>query len=305
MATSLVLTAVALGGGLCVVVFAWGWVLAKTDPPVPRYLVRTPVRRRTSLPKTQAGPLTGLFEAVGRPFREPLRSVLGPDRLSRARHRIGAAGLTNALTPDVYLVRRAGAIVLFGVSGVLFCLLQWWFVAVVFIVLGQVWVDGQLWLLARRRSDEIERKLPDFLDVLAVTVSAGLGFRRALARVTESMPGALAEEFSIAIHQMDLGTSRRDAFGQLKARNRSPSLNRFLTAVLQAEELGSPLSEALVEIATDMRQNTAQVARRRAARVAPRIQLVVTFLLVPGALILFIGSILITLFGEGGIGVFG
>ena len=75
-------------------------------------------------------------------------------------------------------------------------------------------------------------------------------------------------------------------------RNSSESLKSMVGATLQAEELGVPLSEALNEIAEDMRRAAHQDARRRAARAAPRISLIVTTLIVPGAMIL----ILMTLF---------
>lgn len=299
MTQALLLTGAAVAAGVVVILLAWGWVMVKTDPPVPRYLVRPPARRKAQLPRDEGGPLTAVFQGIGRPFAGLLASLVGPERMRRAQRRIGAAGKANILTPERYAARRAGAIVLFGVLGVLLFLTRQWFAGVLFIVFGQVWVDAQLYLMGRRRSEEIERQLPDFLDILAVTVSAGLGFRRALERVTESVSGALSEEFTVALHQMELGTSRRDAFRQLRDRNNSPSLNQFMTAVLQAEELGAPLSEALIEIATDMRHNTAQVARRKAARTAPRIQLVVTFFLVPGALILFVGA-LVMAFAKGG-----
>lgn len=306
MAATLLVAGVALVGSLTLVLFAWGWILLKTDPPVPAYLVRQRRRKKKALPQDDGGPLTGLFDGVGRPFGPLLLSILGPEQVRRARQRIAAAGKTNAVSVEEYARRRAGSIVLFGVLGILLLLLQYWAAGVVFIALGQLWVDGQLWLLGRKRSDEIERQLPDFLDILAVTVSAGLGFRHALTRVTETVTGPLAEEFTVAISQMDLGTPRREAFQQLRARNSSPSLNQFLTAVLQAEELGAPLSEALVGISADMRQNTAQQARRRAARTAPRIQLVVVFALVPAFLLLFIGALIITLLSGDGIGsVFG
>lgn len=298
MAATLVLAACAAAAGGFIVLFAWGFVLLKTEPEVPRYL-RRKRRRRAPLPKDDTGPLNSMLEGVGRPFRGILGSILGPVRLERVRRRIGAAGRGNVLTTDVYLSRRAGAIVVLTILGAGSIYLEQYFLGVMMLVFGQIWTDGHLWLLARNRAAQIERELPDFLDVLAVTVSAGLGFRRALDRVIENMRGPLAEEFNIAIHQMDLGTPRRDAFRQLRDRNNAPSLNQFLTAVLQAEELGAPLTDALVEIATDMRQNTRQLARRRAARAAPRIQLVVVFFLVPGALILFLGSLILAAISGG------
>ena len=94
--------------------------------------------------------------------------------------------------------------------------------------------------------------------------------------------GPAGEEILTALRQMDLGASRRDAFLALRARNESEALSTFIGAQLQAEELGVPLSEALNDIAIDMRRSAAQNARRRAARAAPRISLIVTTLIVPG-----------------------
>ena len=87
--------------------------------------------------------------------------------------------------------------------------------------------------------------------------------------------------------------TRRDAFLALRARNHSDALSTFIGAQLQAEELGVPLSEALNDIALDMRRSAAQNARRRAARAAPRISLIVTTLIVPGSIILILASMIL------------
>ena len=94
---------------------------------------------------------------------------------------------------------------------------------------------------------------------------------RALQRVAEALGGPVGEEMLTALRQMELGATRREAFLALRARNDSESLSTFVGAQLQAEELGVPLSEALNDIAQDMRRAAAQDARRRAARAAPRI----------------------------------
>lgn len=303
-AATLVLVACALAAAVFIILFAYGFVLVRTEPEVPSYMRRRR-RRPSAMPKDEAGPLSNLLEGIGRPFRGMLGTLLGPARLERARRRIGAAGKASALSTEQYLARRAGSIILLTVIAIGAAYVGQYFIAVLLFAFGMAWTDLHLWLLARRRAAEIERSLPDFLDVLAVTVSAGLGFRRALDRVTENMSGPLVEEFNVAIHQMELGTPRREAFRQLRDRNRAHSLNQFLTAILQAEELGAPLTDALLGIANDMRQNTRQLARRQAARAAPRIQLVVVFFMVPGALILFLGALFIAVTSRGGFSVFG
>ena len=127
-----------------------------------------------------------------------------------------------------------------------------------------------------------------------MTVRAGLGYRLSLARVAESLGGPVGEEMLIALRQMELGASRRAAFEALRERNASEQLSSFVAAQLQAEELGVPLSEALNDIATDMRRASHQAARRRAARATPRVSLIVTTLIVPGAMILILMALFLS-----------
>lgn len=114
---------------------------------------------------------------------------------------------------------------------------------------------------------QIERELPDFLDILAVTVTAGLGFRAAMERVGETLDGPLAEEIGRTLRRMDVGVRRRQAFVELRERNpRSTTMGPFVTAIIQAEELGAPLADTLNQFAGDMRREFFQQARRRVAR---------------------------------------
>ena len=79
--------------------------------------------------------------------------------------------------------------------------------------------DVYLSRAGRLRQEAIERTLPDFLDILAVSVRAGLGYRYALRRVAESLGGPVGEEMLIVLRQIDLGQDRRDAFLALRERN--------------------------------------------------------------------------------------
>jgi tight adherence protein C len=92
---------------------------------------------------------------------------------------------------------------------------------------------------------------------------------------------------------MDVGVSRRSAFEDLRHRNDSEALNRLVTSLLQAEELGTPLADALQDMSGEMRRMFAQDARRRAARAAPRISLIVTTVMVPAAVLLIVATFLL------------
>jgi tight adherence protein C len=107
------------------------------------------------------------------------------------------------------------------------------------------------------------------------------------------MPGTLAEEFRVALREMELGTPRREAFEALRRRNDVEPLSQFVTAIQQAEELGAPLSQALVEISTDMRRTDAQYMRRKAQRLNPRITVITGATLLPAVLILVAGALFI------------
>ncbi|MGN8246579.1 type II secretion system F family protein [Cellulomonas soli] len=214
-----------------------------------------------------------------------LRRLLGPRRLAQLQRRIDEAGRPDGLTVDGYLQRTA-----------------WWAVLVtplVFLLLLQ----GNLLMAAlglsvpvilplskvagaqRRRREQIDRDLPDFLDVLAVTVMAGVNFRAALARVAERFEGALADEVTLTLQQIANGASVRQGFQDLRERSSSEPVAQFVSALLQSQELGAPLAESLRQIAEDLRRDSGQRQRQAAAKTAPRVTLVTSLVLVPGALL--------------------
>lgn len=214
--------------------------------------------------------------------------LMGPARIAVMRARIDHAGHPYGLTVERYAARRAVYGALGGFGALVLLTRGSWLGALLLLAYGWWWADFGLWLAVRRRRDDIERTLPDFLDVLAVVVSAGLGFRQALERVNSVYQGPWSDEIRIALRQMDVGVSRRDAFDQLRKRNRSDQVGQFVTALQQGEELGAPIARTLLQIATDMRRTEAQNARRRAARMVPRATAVITVLLVPATMILLI-----------------
>jgi tight adherence protein C len=212
--------------------------------------------------------------------------MMGPKRVDALRRRLDMAGNPGGLTVDRYAARRA----VYGILG--------FFAALALTVRGQaplgigallfglVWTDVIIRAATRKRRSDIERTLPDFLDVLAVVVSAGLGFRQALERVAERYRGPWADELRITLRQMDMGVSRREAFDQLRKRNDSEQVSMFVTALQQGEELGSPIVDTLIQIANDMRRSDAQNARRSAAKAIPKSTLVVTLVMLPATMIL-------------------
>jgi tight adherence protein C len=275
------------------------------------HFVRTPVAHDFDIPDPRAAdaagasPLLGrLLDASGRRFERVVIGRYGRAHLARLDRRLVRAGRPEGFTARGFLRRKTG----FGVVGIVFGILFWAagqrVLAVALVALCWWWMDYWLWIVANRRQDRLDRELPDFLDVLAVTVSAGLSFRRALERVASSSTGPLAEEMHTVLREMDIGVSRRRAFTHLRERNDAEALGSFVTAVLQAEELGVPLSQALTDLAAEVRRNFAQGVRRRAAKAGPKVSLVVTITIVPAAMLL-IGSSLVLANLDSLSGVFG
>ncbi|MFC4032715.1 DUF5936 domain-containing protein [Streptomyces polygonati] len=219
--------------------------------------------------------------------------LMGPARIARIRARLDHAGHPYGLTVERYAARRAVYGVVGGLGGLALLSRSSWLLALLVFAYGWWFADFTIWMAIRRRRDDIERTLPDFLDVLAVVVSAGLGFRQALERVNAVYKGPWSDEIRVALRQMDVGVSRREAFDQLRKRNGSEQVAQFVSALQQGEELGAPIARTLLQIAQDMRRAEAQNARRRAARMVPRATGVITLLLVPATMILLISGTII------------
>uniref|UniRef100_A0AAU3GRD3 Type II secretion system F family protein n=1 Tax=Streptomyces sp. NBC_01401 TaxID=2903854 RepID=A0AAU3GRD3_9ACTN len=219
--------------------------------------------------------------------------LMGPKKVNEKRRKIDMAGNPDGLTVDRYAARRAvysalGAFAAFAMlsSGQIF-------MAVLMVAFGLFWGEVGIWAAVRKRRDDIDRTLPDFLDVLAVVVSAGLGFRQALDRVSEKYKGPWADELRITLRQMDMGVSRRQAFDELRRRNDSEQVAMFVTALQQGEELGAPIVDTLIAIANDMRRTDAQNARRKAAKAVPKATLMVTTFMIPATVLLMGAAMLL------------
>lgn len=226
------------------------------------------------------------IDRMGMRYAPRVLRMMGPKRVDKVRRKLDMAGNPGGMTVDRYAARRA----VYGGLGALAALSMLMngqvVLATMMAVYGFFWTDVIIVSAIRRRKDDIDRTLPDFLDVLAVVVSAGLGFRQALERVAEKYAGPWADELRITLRQMDMGVSRRDAFDQLRKRNQSEQVSMFVSALQQGEELGAPIVDTLIQIANDMRRTDAQNARRKASKAVPKATLIVTSFMLPGTMIL-------------------
>jgi tight adherence protein C len=144
-------------------------------------------------------------------------------------------------------------------------------------------------LLARRataRARVMEAELPDLLDLLRVSIEAGLPTGRALGEVGRRHTGLLAREWRTAANELALGVPRDEALARLARRCPPPAMATLAAALRRAERHGAPLAGTLAAQAQEARAARARRVREHAAKAAPKIQLVVALLLVPSVLLL-------------------
>ncbi len=230
----------------------------------------------------------GPVSAVAYRLAPRVLRLLPANAVTFLRRQVDQAGRPEGIDVDSVIARGVMWMLLVSPAVVIFVLQGRWLPVLMALAAILVMPLARLSTLARKRRERIDRDLPDFLDVLAVTVSAGIGFRQALGVVSERFGGPLSEEVTTTLHQITNGASVRSAFRAMRDRNTSESIEEFTTAYLQAEELGAPLVDTLNQIAADMRRASAQRYRQKAAAIAPRVTLLTTVVMVPGAMILLI-----------------
>ncbi|MGP3984247.1 DUF5936 domain-containing protein [Streptomyces sp. KR80] len=280
----------ALVAGLSVAGAFYGTRLYRADAKLPGDLAVA-----LEVGSTRTNAVGSGIDRLGMRYAPAVLRMMGPKQVDKLRRKIDMAGNPGGLTVDRYAARRAVYGFIGGLGALAMLTNGQPFFALLMIAFGIWWVDVGIWSAMRERKAAIERTLPDFLDVLAVVVSAGLGFRQALDRVSEKYRGPWADELKITLRQMDMGVSRRDAFEQLRKRNDSEQVAQFVTALQQGEELGAPIVDTLIAIANDMRRTDAQNARRKAAKAVPQATGIVTMVMVPATILLigvgmFLGS---------------
>jgi tight adherence protein C len=118
----------------------------------------------------------------------------------------------------------------------------------------------------RRRQGDVSAELPDALDLLAVSVEAGLGFDGAVQKLTEHMDGPLIDEFELALGEIRIGENRQDALKKMSERCAAPEMASFVRAIIQADQLGISLGRILKVQAGDTRLKRQLLAEEKAMK---------------------------------------
>ena len=157
------------------------------------------------------------------------------------------------------------------------------------VVLGFVGPDAWLQRKVDERRQAMLRALPDVLDLLVISVEAGLGFDSALARVVATVPGPLSEEFFRMLQETRVGVSRRDAMRHLMERTDLDELRSFLLAMIQAEAFGVTIARVLRVQADEMRVRRRQRAQEKAFAAPVKLVFPLVFCIFPSLFIVLLG----------------
>ena len=247
---------------------------------------RIPFRERVLTPATAS--LAGLVLKLN-----PKTSV------ETVRARLQSAGLADRVSVNTFLaVKAVGAAfglflgVMLGISaGPLGALV---FTAG-FAVGGFILPSFLLSSKTRRRRELIKSELPDALDLLAVSVEAGLGFDGAIVKLTEHMEGELIEEFRLTLGEIRVGEGRQEALKRMGERIDTPEISAFTRAIIQADQLGISLGRILRVQAADTRLRRQAAAEEKAMKAPIKMLFPTVMFIFPAMFIVILGPAFINI----------
>jgi tight adherence protein C len=253
-----------------------------------------------------------MTEELDRPFGErilePLQAralglakrLSGADAADRIRHKLDLAGNPRGWTVDrvlsgkvigamaLALVGLALALVV-GAPGTLRIL-----ALLVGLGIGFFVPDLYLYQRGYDRSNQMQRDLPDAIDLMTISVESGLGFDAAVQQVARNTEGPLAEEFSRLLREMQIGQGRAEALRAMAERTNVDELRSFVSAMVQADILGIPVATVLRVQSGEMRVKRRQRAETKAQQVPVKITIPLIFCILPCLFMAVMGPAVLT-----------
>jgi tight adherence protein C len=214
------------------------------------------------------------------------------------RLRLLSAGMSS-VNPTSFLAAKAGCGIGFLVLGLAIGASFGFFGGVLF---AACWAAGGFALpglfvsmRAKSRKETIRSQLPDALDLLAVSVEAGLGFDGAVDKLTDNMEGPLADEFGLTLGEMRIGESRHDALKKLAERVDTREVAAFARSIIQADQLGISLGRILKVQAADSRNRRQMAAEERAMKAPIKMLFPTVLFIFPAMFLVILGPAFLNL----------
>jgi tight adherence protein C len=237
-------------------------------------------------------------ERLIRPMIEQLGNLMSRSTPQKARqdlmNRLELAGRPGNLTPEDFgAVRIVAAAILAAIGLLLGLLLGNPVYTVVALAVGALlgYYMPVLWLKQKvdARRTEIQKGLPDAMDLLVIAVDAGLGFDAALARVTDKYKNALSDQFAKVLREVSLGRPRLEAMDEMGRSSGVEDLHNFIQAIIQSEQFGTGIGKILRIQADEMRRKRRQRAQEKAAQATLKMMLPMVGCIFPTLWIVLLG----------------
>ncbi|MEZ5097592.1 MAG: type II secretion system F family protein [Nocardioides sp.] len=223
------------------------------------------------------------------------RRLSGADTADRIRRRLELAGNPPGWTVDRVISAKVFAAMVGFVLGSTFGYVLgatfMWKIILVAVGVGVGFFGPNLFLYQKSydRQQQIQKGLPDAIDLLTISVESGLGFDAALQQVSRNTEGPLAEEFSRVLREMQIGQGRSEALRALAERTDLPELRSFVSALVQADSFGIPIGQVLRVQSGEMRVKRRQRAEEKAQQVPVKITIPLIFFILPCLFIAVMG----------------
>lgn len=264
------------------------------------------VRAMDSAPDQMRAELNRPFgERVVGPGMERLTNIgrrfTAGDQVDRIKRKLDLAGNPPAWSVDRVIAFKVlglfGGLVLGLLLGTLIGgLLPTIAIAIGATLLGFYLPNIVLYQTAYNRSEQIRKDLPDALDLLTISVEAGLAFDAAVSQVARNTEGPLADEFFRVLQEMQIGMGRTEAMRALGERTDVDELQGFVTAMVQADAFGIPIANVLRVQAKEMRVKRSQRAEEAAQKVPVKILFPLIFCILPALFVVVLGPAAITVY---------
>ena len=229
------------------------------------------------------------------------RRMTPADANDRIREKLELAGNPPGWTPERVMAGKVvGFAVALVVSLVLLLAMGASFLTTMVVVVGISFAgymapNMYLYQKAHDRAEQLQRGLPDAIDLLTISVESGLGFDAAVAQVARNTEGPLAEEFARMLQEMQIGRGRSEALRSLADRTNLPDLRSFVSAMVQADAFGIPVGQVLRVQSSEIRVKRRQWAEEMAQKVPVKILVPLIFCILPCLFIAVLGPAAISI----------
>jgi tight adherence protein C len=274
--------------------------------------------RPVALLQSQIGPVTESFDQRGLEGSALSRVVMpGVKRIGRGVQRLTPFDLADRIntklvlagSPEGWDAERVVALkIIGGIAGLVGSMLllamlpvpplMKLFGIIVFTLLGYAFPSTRVNGMAARRQKLIRKQLADVMDLLTISVEAGLGFDQAISQVVKNVPGPLAEEMARLLQEIQIGVSRADAFRHLGERTNVQELEGFVLSMIQADLFGVSIANVLRAQSKELRVKRRQHAEEIAQKIPVKLLFPMIFMVLPALFIIVLGPGAIQIYNQ-------